>query len=201
MHPDLNPDGWIETRWGTRFSVVSPKLEDIKMTDIVWSLSQIARFGGHTSRFYSVAQHSIEVALRVIHEQSMGDGFFRPICEMSRIVREAILHDAAEAYLGDIPSPIKRHLPDYRKLERRLDAAIRERFDLPAEISPEIRVADLQALEAEANDLGFSTASEWGFHAQKSTFEREGYDFLEMNPAEVRGEFMAIFAASWNPNP
>ena len=99
------------------------------MPDIAHALSMQCRFNGH-SQFYSVAEHSMVVASLVPHQFRL----------------EALLHDAAEAYLGDIVSPLKALLPDYQALETKVDQAIRAKYCLPSEHTPEVTAADKQAL-------------------------------------------------------
>lgn len=107
-----------------------PQVSQIVVEDIALALSREARFSGHTSEFYSVAQHSVHVSHLVPFEFAL----------------EALLHDATEAYCRDIPTPLKRLLPDYQKIERAVDAVIRQKFDLPMTMSKEVADADHIAL-------------------------------------------------------
>jgi uncharacterized protein len=115
----------ICTYLGIEFNPFSPRLEDIDIEDIAHALSQIPRFGGHTRRFYSVAQHSWEVSL-LCPRANAGYG---------------LLHDAAEAYLLDVPSPIKQQMlfvvpgnvsnpVTFKDVEQNLLGWIFERFGL-----------------------------------------------------------------------
>lgn len=103
--------------------------------DIAHALSRIVRFNGHQKFTWTVAQHSLCCAIL------MPDDDLR---------REALLHDATEAYLCDIPTPIKSALPDYQQMEHRLDGAIRKWAGLPPEMSAAVRQVDGQMLVAEA---------------------------------------------------
>lgn len=123
----------IRTFSGIYIDVLDPKPYQIKIIDIAHALSQSPRFGGHLPYFYSVAQHSIFCA----------DSVDRPF------KLEALLHDATEAYLTDIPSPIKSRLPSYIDLENNLGKVIAERFGLGWPISPEVKAIDRYALEFE----------------------------------------------------
>lgn len=107
-------DASICTFEGRQFWPFAPRVEDVSIVDIAHALSNIPRFGGHTRRFYSVAQHSLAVS---------------HACEQ-RAAALGLLHDASEAYLLDIPSPIKQHLPDYQRAEERLQVVIHQAFGL-----------------------------------------------------------------------
>ena len=96
----MEVEQWISTQSVEQFDFINPKIEDIHILDIAHALSQICRFGGHTSSFYSVAEHSINVA--TLLEQQGADKI---------TVLAGLLHDATEAYMGDMPRPIKQSLP------------------------------------------------------------------------------------------
>jgi len=127
----------IRTFTGRLFDYASFSPDDFDIVDIASALSKECRFAGHCHEFYSVAQHSFEMSAMVHPDFSM----------------EALLHDASEAYLKDIPSPLKRMLPDYQELERRIDSAIRIKFNLPPSMSPEVKKADADILKIEMRSL------------------------------------------------
>jgi 5'-nucleotidase len=121
----------------SKFWPLDPRPEEIDLRDIARALSMQCRWGGHVNRFYSVAQHCVSVSEH---------------CPAHPI--EGLLHDAAEAYLVDVPTPIKRHLDGYLEIERNLLGVIGERFgvwlkDLP----PEVHFQDQRALATEQRDL------------------------------------------------
>jgi hypothetical protein len=128
---------WISTYSGRPFYPLDPRPEDISIYDIAHALSQLCRFAGHTRVFYSVAQHSVLASTIVSPNRRL----------------EALLHDAAEAYVVDVPRPLKRMLPAYRDIESRIDEVIRARFKLPRRPSVEIRIADEEMLATEGRDL------------------------------------------------
>jgi len=130
---------WIQVYSGKRYYLLDPKIEDIEIKDIAHALSNICRFSGHTKTFYSVAQHSVIVGdLMVINNPLYG-----------------LLHDASEAYLGDITRPLKSLLPDYRLLEEITRNNIYKRFNLKLDliIKSEVDKYDLIALATEKRDL------------------------------------------------
>ena len=105
-------DVWIQTFSGKKFNLFNPNPDDILIEDIAHSLSNLARFNGHTDKFYSVAQHSVYCSFKSPHRLSLA----------------ALLHDGAEAYLGDIVSPLKSFLCDYLPFEDALYALIAEKY-------------------------------------------------------------------------
>lgn len=137
---------WLRTYTGKRFDVFAPDPLAVDIIDIAWALSNECRFAGHTSAFYSVAQHSVHV--RQIVEE-LGGGLWLQL--------KALLHDATEAYLCDIPSPLKRHpsFMFYRELEENLDHVIMIAFGLAfiSDTDGLIKKADNIVLAAEARDL------------------------------------------------
>ena len=104
------------------------------------ALGMLCRFNGNTRRFYSVAEHSVLVS--DIMDKVVGGNPF-----------EGLMHDAAVAYLSDIPTPFKRLLPDWKALERPVESSLREFFGLPLEKSGECEIADKLALFLEAIHL------------------------------------------------
>lgn len=127
----------IQTVSGRTISFLKPEENDYSIIDIAHALSRLCRFNGHCMKFYSVAQHSVSVSLIVRQELAL----------------EALLHDAAEAYLGDISSPLKSILGDFRRIEEEFDRALRRAHGLPPEMHPEVKAADLRLLATEQRDL------------------------------------------------
>ena len=105
---------YIATSTGKHIDFVNITPDQICIEDIARGLSNECRFAGQLESFYSVAQHSVYVSQIVPPEYAL----------------EALLHDAAEAYIKDIPSPLKAMLPDYKAMEKHIEAAIREKFGL-----------------------------------------------------------------------
>lgn len=189
--------GMIQTASGILYDVVNPKPEHVWIEDIAHHLSQQCRYSGATKRFYSVAEHSIWVSLIV----------------PPKYAREALLHDAAEAYCIDLPRPIK-HLPEmghYRELEWRNERAIAERFGFdPNFVDVEIVEADVEALACECRQLMPWRDAEWwwgdlarrplrdatreaSYVFQTRDYEKRRFTELlrfEPDPIEVRSTFL-----------
>lgn len=132
MVADRGP--WIQTYTGRAFHYQSVWPEDVHLEDIAHALAHQCRFAGHTSRFYSVAEHSVLVSQQ----------FANPELRML-----GLLHDATEAYILDLPKPLKELLPEYTAFEDRLWRTIAAKFGLPAEIPPEVHDIDRRMLITE----------------------------------------------------
>ena len=147
---------------------------DFTIEDIAISLSRECRFSGQTNMFFSVAQHSLCVANLVSPQYRF----------------EALLHDATEAFLRDIATPIKRHLPDYIALEEKLDLKIRKHFKLPETLSPEVAKADQRALNIERalflpKHKDWELAPDFALPVVKM--------FLPLSPEQALNEFLIAY--------
>lgn len=138
---DARPDSerfgdWILTYTGRRFWPLDPRSDEVDIEDIAVGLANQVRFRGQIppKRFYSVAQHSVIVS------------FFVP----PELALTGLLHDASEAYLGDMSGPIKRFLPEFVAAEHRCEAAVAERFGLDRLTSVAIKEVDSRILTDEA---------------------------------------------------
>lgn len=134
----------IQTYTGREFFPLKPNPADVDIRDIAHALALKSRFGGHCRVFYSVAEHCVRVS-RVLAPQHALWG---------------LLHDAGEAYLADVPRPVKAQWPEFGKLEERVLAAVRAHFGL-GEIPPEIWRADDVLLATEARDLMEGGGMDW----------------------------------------
>jgi len=109
----------IRLRSGRYFDLADPKPDQFTLADIAGALSKICRFGGQVGKFYSVAQHSVLCA-----DQAMLDGL--PLS----VRRAALMHDAAEAFTGDIVKPLKVMLPEFAEIERRVEYVVNLKYGL-----------------------------------------------------------------------
>lgn len=137
--------------------LLNPNPAEIHFADIARALSRIARFNGLTTDFYSVAEHSVN-CVRAFELHAAGDIVTDPW--LNDIARDILMHDAAEAYLGDVATPLKRHLPDYKALEPGMEAAIAARFDLCGAAPEWVKRCDLELLALEKAHL-MPGAGEW----------------------------------------
>lgn len=134
---------YIETVTGRKVHFLKPSPDEINIKDIAFSLSNQCRFNGHV-QFYSVAEHSVMVAAMLQEKDQLA----------------GLLHDAAEAYLSDIPSPVKQYLPDYKNIEEIVQKAINEKFDVDT-FTEDIKHADKKASYQEASYLLDSGGVDW----------------------------------------
>ena len=128
---------YIITVTSKKLDFANMQPEQICLEDIASALARTPRFAGHTRKAYSVAQHSALVAQLV----------------PSGLRRQALLHDATEAYMCDLPSPLKQFLPDYRAMEAKLWEVIANKFDVPVKMDQWVKDADQEALRIEAHQL------------------------------------------------
>lgn len=149
---------WLETFTSQRWEIDSPETYRYTTVELAHSLARLCRYAGHTPHLYSVAQHSLAVYTALADTEHARD---------RRLMLAALLHDASEAYLVDIPAPIKR-LPGmqaYRELERRVQRAILSAF-LPGDVERyidhvAITHADLAVLHREKLSI-LRSRLDWG---------------------------------------
>lgn len=123
----------ILLRSGSYFDLLRPEASTFTILDIAHALSNLCRFTGHTHRFLSVAEHSVYVSQLVPREDTLA----------------GLLHDAAEAFVGDVSRPLKSLLPEYRVIEDRVSRAVLSRFGLDPVLPDSVGQADRVMLRAE----------------------------------------------------
>jgi len=138
---------WIQTFTGKRLDLSPPNPEQIDIEDIAHGLSMLCRFNGQCTKFYSVAEHSVHVSYEIAPELAL----------------VGLLHDAAEAYLGDVPSPLKGQLSQFSEFEHQMEQAVGEKFGIDAELfsSKELKRADVQLLIDEKAVLMVDAPEPW----------------------------------------
>ena len=178
--------GTILTYTGKEFNLLWPNLDSICIEDIAHSLAMQCRFTGHSKEFYSVAQHSVYVS-QLVPSVDVSN------CAPSKVRLAALLHDAAEAYAGDIASPLKALLPNYSVIEDRIQESIYNKY-IPEGVDTYsrylIKTADLEALAAERDCL-LPAGTEWGI---LRGVKRGAIDILpHFSPELAEEEFLAVF--------
>jgi len=171
---------WMQTYTGRRFFPLDPRPDEIDPIDIAHALSLLCRYGGHVDRFYSVSEHSVLMSEAVAPEHALA----------------ALLHDATEAYVVDVPRPLKRQLPGYREIEASVWTAICLAFGLAGDLPAEVKDADNRILLTERNALMSRTRHAW-----------PSVDGLEPLPVTITGWspevaetwFSARLAELWRP--
>lgn len=136
---------WMQTASGIAYHHLDPRPEDINIGDIAHGLSNICRYNGQCLRFYSVAEHSVLVSLVVPPKFAM----------------QGLMHDATEAYVGDMVRPLKRAMPKFVEVEDLAWRAISARFTLPYELDPTVKRADTDVCLAEKEVLLGPSPKPW----------------------------------------
>ncbi len=180
-------DNWLpmEATGRTRFNTVEgraidlrkPSEEAIEICDIAGALSLICRFGGHVNRFYSVAQHSLVVCALAPDD----------------LKREALLHDAPEAYLGDVIKPLKRLLgPAYRELECCFEDLICRKYGVDPGMIKAVKEFDLLAQELEHEALRLGDATRLVAVMQRNNMVIDGTEAF-YRPLVAKIQFLEMF--------
>lgn len=174
---EIDPTGCfgstIKVAAGHYLDLEAPSVPDVDITSIAAALSKICRFGGHCPKFYSVAEHCV-LASRLTATHPL----------------EVLLHDAAEAYVGDMVKPLKNLIGEsFINVERRIDQAIVDRFGLrdDAVTHGEIKRCDYLMLKAEKTAFWPLDAEQWvGF--KDLPLVDVGFGFL--SPIQAESEFL-----------
>ncbi len=154
--PEIIERSWVVTVSGSRFNILKPNPQDVKIEDIACALARQARFNGHTRFFYSVGQHSCLGA---------------EVSPTKEIALHMLFHDATEAYVGDLVSPVKALLPDFEIIESRIHLAISEKFNLEYPLPKVVKQIDRRLLATEVRDLITKDLKSWNIA------EDEPFDF------------------------
>jgi hypothetical protein len=173
---------WITTYpSGFAFYPFDPRLEEISIEDIAHHLSNICRWTGATREFYSVAEHSVRMSKIAID---------------STIQRWCLLHDAAEAYLNDMSTPVKRMLPDYKDAELRIELFIARKFDLPWPMPPLVKRFDMTLLATERRDL-ILRPTDKAVKPEELSIKAHETHITPLLPQYARKQFMTRYRNLW----
>ena len=168
---------WIQTYTGQIFTPFDPQPEQIEIKDIAHALSQIARYNGHSHDLISVAEHSIVMAENVSHRAAI----------------HALLHDAAEAYIGDFAKPIKDYFPEFERIEYRIMQVIYHALGIcppSSDIITEIKEADCRMLLTERNQFMDTPPKPWDVDGH---FEPYGVTMPRYDSEQAETVFLATY--------
>lgn len=162
---------------GAMFDYNNPDASPVHIDDIAFALSNVCRFAGHLPRFYSVAQHALNVS-RIVAKGHEYDG---------------LMHDTAEAFTNDLPTPLKFAVPIFKELETSIEAAMSRRFGFRFPLSAEVKLADAQMLQIEKVHVKQDT-SEWAcLDGIESDHLLDKVIIEPMSPEEARKLFLERF--------
>jgi uncharacterized protein len=167
---------WIQTFTGREFWFLNPSVESVDIIDIAHSLSLQCRYNGHCSEFYSVAEHSV-LASHLLDENSY------------TVQLWGLLHDSAEAYVSDVPAPVKKYIPGLAELERTVMRVIAKKFNLPLPVPKEVKVVDLALLHMEHVELMKPPTSSWDITVPPANVKIDYW-----SPKEAKEFFLERFA-------
>lgn len=160
---------------GHYFDLLDPAGSRFELEDIAHGLAHTCRYAGQCDRFYSVAEHSWHASFLVPQELQFA----------------ALMHDAAEAFIGDVTRPLKQLLPEYRKIEKLIEAAIADRFLLDDQCSDaEVKRADVAMLAAEQKAMMPAHGSNWAILAGVKPAE---VNFRYWSPPEAKEHWTRRF--------
>ncbi len=159
---------------GAMFNYNKPEESDVTIDDIATALSNVCRFSGHLPRFYSVAQHLVNTS-HIVPEQ---------------FAFTALMHDTAEAFTNDLPTPLKAALPIFKELEVTIERAMSEKFGFVYPYPAAVKLADTQMLLLEKNYVKEDT-NEWQYY-RGVEFEhlRDKVDLDSWQPRRAKREFL-----------
>jgi uncharacterized protein len=162
---------WMQTYTGRAFYPMDPRVEDIDPVDIAHALSMLCRYGGHVQTYFSVAEHCVLMSYAVSPENALW----------------ALLHDATEAYVGDMIRPLKQAMPAYRAAEDYLMRVICQRFGLDDVCPDEVQLADNRILRDERDALMSTPPLPW---AAIENLPALGVEIQGWTPAEAERRYL-----------
>lgn len=171
---------FVQTYSGVPFYPLAPSLGAIQIDDIAHALSMLCRYGGHTRRFYSVAEHSVILSHAVAPENA----------------RWALMHDATEAYIGDMVWPLKEEIPQFKEVEEVLMSAICTRFGLPQIQPPQVVEYDRRIVIDERDMLLAPSQLAW---PALEGYKPLGVSINAWSPDRAKAEFLNRFRQLFNP--
>lgn len=193
---DWHRGDWMQTFTGRAFYPLDPAVPDIDPMDIAHSLAMQCRYNGHVRRFYSVAEHCVLMSDWVLanlgHIDDLGD-------DVRRLALWALLHDAPEAYVGDMVRPLKVNMPDFCDADDRVMLAVAARFGLKGKardlgdgtdgltLPASIKLVDMRILLDERAALMSTPPRDWAL----GDVEPLGVTIRGWDPAIAKWEYIA----------
>lgn len=174
IYPPERHGDWLQTYSGRQFWPMDPRADEVHIEDIAHALSLQCRYAGHCIQFYSVAEHSCHVALWLLRN-------YGPMTAMY-----GLLHDASEAYLVDVPRPVKPYLAGYKDAETKVQDAVHVRFGLGVGMPKAVKEADDRII---ADELVNLRPMEW--HARYD--DPLGVKIGCWKPDAAEDEFLSMF--------
>lgn len=180
----IKMDDGIALLSGAIFNYNKPEESEVTIDDIATALSNVCRFSGHLPRFYSVGQHLVNTSRIVAPEFAF----------------TALMHDTAEAFTNDLPTPLKWALPIFKELEVKIESAMGDRFGFQYPYPDEVKLADTQMLLLEKNYVKEDT-NVWEYYRDVE------YDHLlplvdleSWQPRRAKREFLERYEELRNAN-
>lgn len=158
---------------GATFDLLDPRNSQFTIEDIAHGLAHTCRYAGQCRRFYSVAEHCLHVS---------------DIAAEHALI--ALMHDASEAFIGDVTRPLKQLLPEYKRIEADVERAIFERFGLPHPVPLAVKDADLRVLAAEQRQIMPVGTDCW---AAEAGIEPAPMKVVYLTPEAAKARFLQRF--------
>lgn len=165
---------------GEYFDFLAPENSIFTIEDVAQGLSQTCRFAGQSSRFYSVAEHCVHMSYAVPPEHAYA----------------ALMHDATEAFIGDMSKPLKDLLPEYKAIETRIEAVVFDRFSVPTPFDPCIKEFDIQMLATEQAQI-MRNNDGWDYTRGRKALPIKLYGWY---PFEAKEMFLARYRELMHPS-
>lgn len=190
---------WMQTLSGKAFYPLAPRADDLDIRDIAHSLAMQCRYNGHVRRFYSVAEHCV-----LMSDHVLGSKLATAELTTNQLALWALLHDAPEAYIGDMVRPLKLQMPEFRDAGDRIMAVIASRFSLVGgtthrledgssglTLPPEVKAIDTRILLDERSALLATPPRDWAV----GEIEPLGVTIRAWEPSIAKWEYLVRFQA------
>lgn len=162
---------------GEVFDYNNPEACSFQITDIARALSNVCRFAGHLPRFYSVAQHAVNASNIVTPEFAF----------------DALMHDTAEAFTNDLPTPLKWAFPVFKELEVRIESAVAKKYGFTFPLHPDVKLADTQMLKLEKENVKKDTGYWKMLEGIETDHLKHLVNLSPMTPTRAYDNFMTRF--------